>query len=97
MRERASLATLALAAVGGGDLVATLALLKNGGGEANGPFAALYAAFGPLGMIAGKLGSLALGLALLARVQRERPRLAEGATWLVVALYLALLARHVRG
>ena len=97
MRERASPATLALATLAAADLAVTLGLLKNGGGEANPLFAWLYEAFGPAGMIVGKLGSLALGLALLARVRRERPRLAEGATWTIVLLYLALLARHARG
>ena len=97
MRERASLATLALATVGAGDLAFTLGLLKNGGAEANPLFAWLYGTFGPAGMIAGKLGSLALGLGLLARVRRERPRLAEGVTWMLAAVYLALLLRFVRG
>lgn len=97
MRERISLATLALATLATGDLVATLGLMKNGGGEANPLFALLYGTFGPAGMIAGKVGSLALGLGLLARVRREKPRLAEGATWAIVAVYMALLLRHVRG
>ncbi len=97
MRERVSLATLALATLATGDLVATLGLMKNGGGEANPLFAWLYGTFGPAGMIFGKLASLALGLGLLARVRRDKPRLAEFATWGLVAVYLALLARHVRG
>lgn len=97
MRERVSLATLALATLAAGDLVATLGLMKNGGGEANPLFAWLYGSFGPAGMIIGKLGSLALGLGLLARVRREKPRLAEFATWGIAAVYLALLTRHIHG
>ena len=97
MRERVSLATLALGTLAGADLVVTLGLLKNGGREANPLFAGLYESLGPAGMIAGKLGSLAVGLGLLAYVRRVKPRLAEGATWAIVALYLALLARHTMG
>ena len=97
MRDRISLATLALGTLAGADLVVTLGLLKNGGQEANPLFAWLYGVLGPLGMILGKLGSLAIGLGILAYVRRVKPRLAEGATWTIVALYLALLTRHVYG
>lgn len=97
VRERVSLATLALGTLAGADLVVTLGLLKNGGREANPLFARLYEAAGPAGMIVGKLGSLAFGLGLLAYARRTKPRLAEGATWAIVALYLALLARHTWG
>ncbi|RYG75426.1 hypothetical protein EON77_11225 [bacterium] len=97
MRERVSLATLALGTLGAADLVVTLGLLKNGGREANPLFAWLYATLGPTGMILGKLASLAFGLGLLAYVRRVKPRLAENATWLIVLLYFALLVRHLYG
>lgn len=89
------LSTLCLVAVGLFDLVTTMVFLAIGGEEGNPLFAELFAAYGPLGLVLGKVLFLAGPVLLLEYVRTKSPASAEQGTWIAFLAYLTLYGSHV--
>lgn len=91
------LSTLCLVTVGLFDLVTTMVFLAIGGEEGNPLFAGLFAEYGPLGLVLGKVVFLAGPVLLLEYVRTKSPVSAEQGTWVAFLAYLALYGSHLLG